>query len=200
MLAAEPRLGDKRGFARAAPIRRWTVAFPENSPDPLGEFPIDAPQYLFYLIFQIDHHRAVAFEPVLEPFGLTVATWRGLSVVRRLDGCTMKSLAAFTAIDRTTLTRAVDQLVARGLIARTTPPNDRRKVSLSLTDAGEALYAQVVPALIAFNADNLGGLSDAKQREVSRALRTILEAIVRDNEDAETLVNFGQTPPPREKR
>jgi DNA-binding MarR family transcriptional regulator len=168
------------------------LPYPENSPDPEGEFPLDTPQYLFYLIFQIDHHRNAAFAPVLEPFGLTLATWRTLSIVRRLEGCTMRSLAAYSTIDRTTLTRAVDQLVARGLVDRVTPPNDRRKVSLSLTAAGEAVHAQVIPALVAFNLGNLKALSPTRQREVTRALQTILKAVIGDPEAAEDILTFGR--------
>ena len=174
-----------------------TVPFRESSPDPEGEFPLDTPQYLFYLLFQINHHRDVAFEPSLEPFGLNVATWRTLSIVRRLEGCTMKSLAAYSTIDRTTLTRAVDQLVARGLVARVTPPGDRRKVSLSLTEAGDAVHEKVIPALVAFNVSNLKAISPARQREVARALQTILRAVVGDAGDADDILTFGRAAPSR---
>lgn len=169
------------------------MPFPaENSPDPDGEFPLATPEYLFYLLFQIDRQRDMAFEPLLQKHGLALHGWRTLSIIRRLDGCTMKTLAVYSTIDRTTLTRVVDQLVEEGLVARTTPPSDRRKVSLTLTDAGEAMHAKAVAELIAFNRAILKPLSPARQREVTRAMQTILRAVVTDDALAEGLLTYGR--------
>ena len=169
------------------------MPFAENSPDPEGEFPLATPEYLFYLLFQIDRQRDVAFEPLLQRHGLALHDWRTLSIIRRLEGCTMKTLAIYSTIDRTTLTRTVDQLVAAGLVARITPPNDRRKVSLSLTEAGDAMHAKAVAELIAFNRLTLKALSPTRQREVTRALKTILSAVVPDPALAQDLLTYGRT-------
>ncbi len=55
--------------------------------------------------------------------------WRALAVVRRIDDCTMKALARYSSIDRTTLTRTVDQLVEQGKSKRCVH-RDRQQVNL----------------------------------------------------------------------
>src|SRR5690349_3236139 len=109
-----------------------------NSVDPDGEFPLGAPEYFFYLLFQAQRQRDLSLDRALSPVGLNLAQWRTLAIVRRIDVCSMTLLARYSTVDRTTLTRAVDQLVDRGLVARWTPDHDRRQVNLRLTDEGEA--------------------------------------------------------------
>ena len=75
-------------------------------------------EYLFYLLTQVANRRSRDFAPTLEAIGLSIPEWRALSVINRLDGCLMSELAEFTTVDRTTLTRTVDQLVKRDLVGR----------------------------------------------------------------------------------
>ena len=81
--------------------------FPENSPDPAGEFPIGVKEYIFYLLFQAARHRDMAVDALLGPIGLSLPAWRAMLVVRRIENCTMKALARYSSMDRTTLTRTV---------------------------------------------------------------------------------------------
>src|SRR5580704_9354552 len=101
--------------------------------DPRGEFPFDLPTYLFHLFAALGRHREFVLDQAFRPLGLNVARHRALSVVVRMQPCGMSELADLCAVDRTTMTRTVDQLVAGGLVERTTPPADRRQVLLSAT-------------------------------------------------------------------
>ena len=172
---------------------RASVTSRFDSIDPAGEFPFATAEYLFYLIFQIDRQRDIAFEALIGPLDLDLASWRCLSIIRRIDGCTMKALATYSTIDRTTLTRSVDYLVGRGLVERTTPPTDRRKVNLTLTEAGEAMYGRAVSVLAAPNNQILAPLSDAARREIARSLQGVLKSAVTDPVQAEALLTFGRS-------
>jgi DNA-binding MarR family transcriptional regulator len=46
-------------------------------------------------------------------------------------------------MDRTSLTRTIDSLVARGLVDRSTPPRDRRTVLVEASPAGQSLADEV---------------------------------------------------------
>src|ERR1700736_765180 len=98
--------------------------------DPRGEFPLDLASYVFHLFSVVGRHREAKLETILKPLGLSLARHRALSVIATLEPCTMSELAEFSATDRTTLTRTVDQLVDAGLVERTTPREDRRQVQL----------------------------------------------------------------------
>lgn len=151
-----------------------------SSTDPTGEFPLDLTTYVFHLFAVVSRHREVALDRILEPLGLNVSRYRALSVVGVLMSCTMGELAEFSAVDRTTLTRTVDQLVAAGLAERATPKEDRRQVLLSLTDAGRKANRAALSAIYRLNRDLLAGLSEADQRIVARALEAFLRKLTPD--------------------
>ncbi len=82
--------------------------------DPKGEFPLDVTTYLFHLFIVTARHRDARLDKALKPLGLNVSRHRALSVIALLEPCAMSALAEFSAVDRTTMTRTVDQLVAAG--------------------------------------------------------------------------------------
>jgi MarR family transcriptional regulator, lower aerobic nicotinate degradation pathway regulator len=168
------------------------MAFKSYLPDPEGEFPAAAPDYFFYMLHQTARRRDAAIDAALEPMGLNASRARTLTIIRRLEGCSMNALAKFTTIERTTLTREVDLLVARGLIERTVPANDRRRVSLSLTAQGEAVYESGVPLVLEATLRALEGVDGKALREFARMLRTIMLNLVDDADWANDLISYAR--------
>jgi len=155
---------------------------PASTMDPTGEFPLDLTTYLFHLFAVVARHREARLETELKPVGLNLSRHRALSVVSALQPCTMSELAEFSAVDRTTLTRTVDQLVDGGLVERTTPREDRRQVLLTLTDEGRETCRRSLRAIFGVNRRILDGLIEEDQRRVARALETFLGRLVDDPE------------------
>jgi DNA-binding MarR family transcriptional regulator len=103
----------------------------------------------------------------------------------------MKDLARLTAIDRTTLTRAVDQLVEQGLVERSTPAGDRRKVQMCLSAEGEAFYREASKLNTEFNRRALSGISQRQQVETLQVLNRVIRNISGDRDIARELLTFG---------
>ena len=160
-------------------------------PESVRALALDVPEYFFYLLFQAQRRRDITFDAALAEGGLNINRWRTLSVIQRLQDCTMKDLAGFTAIDRTTLTRSVDQLVDQGLVSRSTPPGDRRKVVLTLTDTGEVFFQAAVGLLDDFNREALHGVSKERQLVVLDVLQTIVRNLCAAQDQAEEILTFG---------
>jgi DNA-binding MarR family transcriptional regulator len=148
--------------------------------DPRGEFPLDVTSYVFHLFSVVGRHREARLDSKLKPLGLSLARHRALSVISTLEPCTMSELAEYSATDRTTLTRTVDQLVDAGLVERTTPREDRRQVLLTLTPDGAAACRRSLQAIYRVNRDLLAGLAEDEQRAVARAFEACLAALVDD--------------------
>ena len=168
-----------------------------NASDPTSAdaaLPLEAQEYLFYLLFQIARQRDAFCDRELEPTGLSMTHWRWLAIVRQIEGCTMSELARYSTIDRTTLTRSVDQLVARGLVDRWTPERDRRQVNLALTEAGEAAYARAAAVLRARNAVVLKDVAGPELSGTTQVLQTVLTNFVAEPGLAEDLITFGRRP------
>jgi DNA-binding MarR family transcriptional regulator len=159
-----------------------------------GGLPLEAQEYLFYLLFQAARQRDAYCDRELEPTGLNMAQWRVLAIVRRIEGCTMSLLARFSTIDRTTLTRAVDQLVGRDLVERWTPERDRRQVNLALTEDGEAAFAQAAELLAKRNAAVLSNVAADDLHGACQVLQTALTNLVADAALAHDLITFGRRP------
>src|SRR6201999_2536378 len=86
--------------------------------DPADEFPFAVDDYLLHLVVAIYQFRDSRLDQVLRPLGLNVSRYRVLSVLERFGASTMTELASFTAMERTTLTRIADQLVAADFVTR----------------------------------------------------------------------------------
>lgn len=71
------------------------------------------------------------------------------------------------------MTYVTDKLVKRGLVARRTSDEDRRRVVAELTDAGRALIEEVFPRHAALVAELAGGLSAEEQARTAEALKRL---------------------------
>jgi len=74
------------------------------------------------------------------------------------------------------MTRLLDKLEERGLIARDAVPGDRRAVQIRLTDAGIALWKEISPSAQRVHDQAMANLTEAEQTELTRLLMQ-----VRDN-------------------
>jgi DNA-binding MarR family transcriptional regulator len=160
--------------------------------DPTGEFPFDLTTYLFHVFTMLGRHREAELDEAFRPLGLNVARHRALAVVVRMQPCGMTELADFCAVDRTTMTRTVDQLFANGLVERTTPATDRRQVLLTVTPAGRTLHQRALQAVYRVNRRALEGIPEEDQRIVVRAKQTMLINLVGDRELARRLLNLSR--------
>lgn len=91
--------------------------------------------------------RALArrFDEAFRPLGLTNGQFSLMMSLNRAEPPSIGSVAAFLAMDRTTLTANLKPLERRGLVTITVDPADRRSRRLTLTDAGRALLGEAVP-------------------------------------------------------
>lgn len=91
--------------------------------------------------------RAIArrFDEALRPLGLNNGQYSLLMSLNRPEPPRISDLAAFLAMDRTTLTANTKPLARRGLLEIIPDERDRRSRRLRLTDAGRDLLVAAVP-------------------------------------------------------
>jgi len=143
-------------------------------------YPFETATYLLHLLVAIDRQRDLQLEERMRTLGLTVPRYRAIGVIARFEPCTMSELADYSMVERTTMTRVVDQLVAEGLAERNTTRADRRKVLLNLTPAGRSLYERAVQVIVDLNREMVVGLSEADQHAAIRTEEAILRNLVRE--------------------
>ena len=93
--------------------------------------------YLAHLLAQANRRLNMQ----LSEEGVPLDQWRVLRVLYESDGLTMRALADAVTMNRPTMTKVVDKLVADALVYRVPDPKDRRKVRIFLSDQGRTLYS-----------------------------------------------------------
>ncbi len=114
------------------------------------------------------------FERRLAPYDVTAPQWAVLITLYRDQAETPKELAEFIGIDGSAVTRLLDRLEAKGLIAREPHGSDRRSVRVALTREGRALTPQLVPISRRANAEFLERLAPDEQHDLHRLIIQML--------------------------
>jgi DNA-binding MarR family transcriptional regulator len=163
-----------------------------GSYDSEGEFPFATGDYLLHLLAIIALFRDSNLDAGLRPLGLNVSRYRAMAVLNRFGACTMSEVAKFTGVDRTTLTRVADQLVAAGWAERLSEAKDRRQVLLQFTDAGRVVFAEAVKVLLAVNAQLVEGVPENARRATAKVLMQIVENLAPSRLARNGIINFSR--------
>ena len=126
------------------------------------------------LLYRVEQHRRALVSEVLARHQLNLTQWMALGVLRKRGVCSMTELAQASAIDRTSLTRTVDGLIARGCVVRSALPGDRRAVIVQISPGGEALAGQVGADVEAVERRLLSVLDENRQAGLARDLAKLL--------------------------
>jgi MarR family transcriptional regulator, organic hydroperoxide resistance regulator len=130
----------------------------------------DLTTYLPYLLNRAGFAASAAFADALAEVSLTVPAWRVLAVLLHGDRLRVGDLAERTSIEFSTLSRLIDALQRRGLVARTKAKDDARGVHVSLTARGRAVARQLLPEAVALEQRMIAGMSAAEVRDLRRLL------------------------------
>jgi DNA-binding MarR family transcriptional regulator len=133
--------------------------------------PLDS--YLPYLLNRAGNRIATAFGEEVRPLGATLQMWRVLAALRERDGRRMGDLSETTSIEVSTLTRLVDTMEAKGLVARRRAADDARAVVLHVTPAGRRLTQRIVPIAERYEQVALAGFSPTEAERLKAALRRL---------------------------
>ncbi len=114
-----------------------------------------------------------AFDEQLSAAGGSLPAWLILTTLKRRDHTMQRDIAAVVGIEDATLTHHLNRMERAGLIERRRAPDNRRTQLVSLTGAGDALFSQLLVAVLAFDERLRNGFSD-DDLEVLRSLLTRL--------------------------
>lgn len=92
-------------------------------------------------------------------YGITRREWRFLGQLAMQDRLAPSVLAQRAHLDKARTSRAIASMVEKGLVERRVDAADRRQAEVTLTDAGRALYAQLMPLVRRLNHDLLEALT-----------------------------------------
>ena len=116
--------------------------------------------------------RAVerAFDEALGAAGGTLPVWLIMLNLKLREPASQRELAEAVGVREATLTHHLNAMDARGLVTRARDAANRRVQMVALTEAGEAAFARLREAAIAFDVQLRASLSDADLATLSALL------------------------------
>jgi DNA-binding MarR family transcriptional regulator len=143
----------------------------------MGDDLLALDQQLCFALYSASRAMTRAYQPLLEPLGITYPQYLVLLVLWEHDGVSVKHLGDRLALDSGTLTPVLQRLEAQGLVRKARSDEDERVVLVHLTAAGQKLKSKAkgVPKALACQAGF--DVNDASALAAMRALREKLFAL-----------------------
>ena len=112
-------------------------------------------------------------ERVLKPYGLTLEQFHLLKNMSLVDGLTQRQICNLTSKTPANMSRMLDRMESKYLVARRENPVDRRASLVFLTAKGESLVDEVLEEFESFSAKLTEGITEKEQQIVRDALAKI---------------------------
>jgi len=106
---------------------------------------------------------------------MSVPQFRTLAFVYRHEGASLSEVGDHIGLALPTMSALVDGLVIRGFMNRRTDPQDRRRITLTLTESGRARLQSAREATTAYLEEKLRQLSASDRATITLAMRMIKE-------------------------
>lgn len=129
-----------------------------------------------YLVRRTSNLMLPQLEELFADQSLTFSQWTVLMALREWGHSTSAELARDICHDAGSLTRILDELEQRDLIARVRSETDRRVVSLSMTPQGLALLEILLPRVVAHWNELLGGFTHMEIKQLIKLMTRLTRA------------------------
>jgi len=121
-----------------------------------------------YILRRVTQRHLAIFAQAIPQ--ITTTQFAVLARLAEMGPLSQNHLGRATSMDAATIKGVVDRLVRQGLAATTPDPEDRRRLTVSLTDAGRTLFHDLAATGLEVSARTLEPLSEADQRLFLRLL------------------------------
>jgi DNA-binding MarR family transcriptional regulator len=141
---------------------------------PLGLADLGLTNFAPYLMNRIMGRYNAGFREELAALGLTTPKARALAVLTVVEAPLIGELAVYTVTEQSTLSRALDQLQAEGLIRRDTDPDDSRATRITITEAGREIFQTLWPHMHAAQERMFKGIPADERQAFQTTLQKML--------------------------
>lgn len=148
----------------------------DQSPSPrLGE--IGLTNFAPYLMNRIMGRYNASLREEMADLGLTTPKMRALAVLAVVEGPLIRELAVYTVVEQSTLSRALEQLNADGLVRREADSADSRAVRVFITETGRTAFETLWPHMAQAQARMFRGIPEAERAAFVATLQKMLANI-----------------------
>ena len=109
--------------------------------------------------------------------GISLTQCHAMVEIGRAGSISVRSLSEKMGLDNSTVSRAVDTLVNKGIAHRETDPNNRRFVTISLTGMGQTEFRGIESSMSVYYEKVLGAVVKEKRDQVLESIQLLLQAV-----------------------
>jgi MarR family transcriptional regulator, transcriptional regulator for hemolysin len=113
---------------------------------------------------------SLRFNDALALAGGSLPQWLILTALKRGDHTMQREIAAAIGIEGATLTHHLNRMESDGLVRRKRVAGNRRSQLVTLTPAGEALFAKLLRTVVNFDRQLCAGFSDRELATIRKLL------------------------------
>jgi DNA-binding MarR family transcriptional regulator len=132
--------------------------------------------YLRELIRVLVRNLGILEESEASCCGTTVSQCHAIVEIGRAKDMSLNELAELLAVDKSTISRTINKLVDSSLAIRELHPEDRRYVSIRLTDEGTKIFENIESSMEEYYQSILSSIPEEKIEQVLESLQLIINA------------------------
>ncbi|HEX3045237.1 MAG TPA: MarR family transcriptional regulator [Bacillota bacterium] len=110
--------------------------------------------------------------------GVTLAQCHALVEIGRAGSISLNDLADLLGLDKSTMSRTINNLVNNKLVSREIDPKDRRFLMLCLTEAGRKTFQTIEAKMDLFFNQIYQTVPEDKRQQVVESLQILIQALV----------------------
>jgi DNA-binding MarR family transcriptional regulator len=110
---------------------------------------------------------------------ITMSQCHALVEIGRVKNISLNQLAELLNLENSTMSRTVNSLVSRELVKRDIDPEDRRYVTISLTDKGHKIFEGIEKDMNQYFKKIYDEIPDEKKQQVLESLDILIKAIAK---------------------
>ena len=130
-----------------------------------------------YLMNRIMGRYNESLRQKMTSLDLTTPKMRALAVLSALDGIFINELAVYAVVEQSTLSRALDQLSADGLVKREIDSIDTRATRIYMTKTGSEAFKSLWPDMLSTYNEMFKEINEDEKSQFIVTMRKILKNI-----------------------
>lgn len=108
--------------------------------------------------------------------GTTVSQCHAIVEIGRSTDISLNELAELLSLDKSTMSRTINNLVESNLVVRELHPEDRRYVTIKLTDEGMKVFENIESSMEQYYQSVFSSIPEDKRDQVLESLQLIINA------------------------
>ncbi len=136
-----------------------------------------ASKYLRELIRVLVRNLGILEKSDASCCGVTISQCHAIVEIGRSGEVSLNELAELLALDKSTMSRTINNLVEDGLVIRELDPEDRRYVKIKLTDKGIKIFKNIEESMDRYYKAIFNSVPEEKREQVLDSLKLLIEAV-----------------------